>query len=515
MCGIVGWITSERKLHESDRSKFLRQGLIIDTLRGDDSTGAFAVGHEPLFEGGEAYWAKQVGAGHAFTESTNYWESLYDTQDYRAMVGHNRAATMGKVNTSGAHPFSVGPITLVHNGTLRSTHVLPTPMHQCMVPTGDEGKERKIEVDSHAIAYNLAHHDVADVIGKLRGAFALVWHDARDDSVNIIRNDERPLHMAMSKNDDTLYFMSEGAMLHMLDTRLKLGLSGIYYPKAGQLLRWLPDTPLDAPEVKNLDLDDGGQYWRGQGYDRYGGYDWDDDDATDGYNGLGSTAMSGNGLAPHASADWVFVGGRRKEVPMLIQEVMLKYDLVTEDRLHFKPLSNERNVQYGLLDGKYKAMLLNSTPGTGPHADRAWKVRPVSVQVTAAGEPLVTCKLVSTIWSGSTPTNSDGDTRIMGGVPYVKRNDVWVPESNVLQDALGRSIMGYPDEEDRVRGPGGSRISCDEFKRRCVDGCIVCTSPIDVSDADDITWTADGNEVLCDRCDEETYYHMYGGRVIH
>ena len=95
MCGIVGWITNESKVGEMDRSKFLKQALIIDTLRGDDSTGVFAVGHEKMFDDGTAYWIKQLGGGFEFTESKEYWENFVDVSGYRCVVGHNRAATMG------------------------------------------------------------------------------------------------------------------------------------------------------------------------------------------------------------------------------------------------------------------------------------------------------------------------------------------------------------------------------------------------------------------------------------
>lgn len=515
MCGIVGFITNESKKLEGDRSKFLKQSLIIDTLRGDDSTGVFSVGHEPLFDDGSAFWLKQVGTGHEFVDSEGYWQHFYDTEDYRAVVGHNRAATVGAVNTAGAHPFQVGPITLVHNGTLRSTHLLPEPMHGIFVSGGQDKEDVKVSVDSHAIAYNLAHHDAEDVIATLDGAFTLVWHDARDDSMNIIRNAERPLHMAISKQQDTLYFMSEAGMLHMLGDRLKLGLGPIYLPKEGQWLRWKSDTPLDAPEVKNCEL-----YERPL-YNRYGtGYDYDDD--YDWPDGTSSRAMGGNNLGKvnPPSNNKVGVGGRQKEVPMPMQEIMMEYDLVTEDRLRFKPKSIDtsgvRSSVIGELDTGLKAILFNQSQATGMQMTRNWTVRPVGVSLTASSELLVIVKLVSTIYSppqNATPRGTLMDTEIekhdhvstIQGVPYIKKagTKIWVPiQGSAERDDEGRAMLGY---ERTLKGPVGG-VTEEQYAALTIDGCALCHRMVGPEDAADITWTEDAAEFLCWDCELGDYY---------
>lgn len=469
MCGIVGFITTESKKGETDRSKFMRHALIVDTLRGDDSTGVFAVGHEPLFEDGSAYWLKQLGPGYDFVNSKDYWENLYDTTAYRCMVGHNRAATVGGVTTDGAHPFQEGPITLVHNGTLTSTYSLPMPM------SGLEG----VTVDSHAICHNLAEHSVEDVVEELNGAFALVWHDARDNSINVIRNRQRPLHFALNSAKDTLYFMSEGGMLHMLGDRIKLGLKDIYYPKEGQHLKWLPDTELGRPIVKTLELweDSWKQHYPAHGYNTYGGYDWRDDD-----DYYGRSANSGKAPARSETEDYIFVGGRKKPVPMLLQEALLQHDVVIEDRLRFTPQSSGLNPQdkdriyiAGTLEGRHRAMLLSCPPHFGNDTDRDWMVRVIAVKMTPEGEPIFLCKIVSTLVDQSKLTSDR---------PF---------------DSGARSMLGY----DQVPGQDGFMVSASEFYRTVVDGCVMCTAPISIRDAYDLIWTGEG--AICPNCDDRLY----------
>jgi hypothetical protein len=418
MCGIVGFITSETKKGEDSRSKFVTQGLIVDTLRGDDSAGVYGVYHEQPEDRTGPFWCKQVCDGYTFVNEKAYTEHFYDVSQYRAVVAHNRAATVGAVDVDGAHPFVVGPITLVHNGTLVRTSNLPIPMHEL-----DE-----VTVDSHAIAANLATNSVEEVIESLDGAFTLIWHDARDDSLNVIRNSKRPLHLCAGLKQDTVFFASEGPMLDFLTKRIGVDVGPIYYPKEGQHLKWLPDTPMTAPQVKELDLfaNDWGAYgsggfgsahttghysgYRGTNYST-GYYDEDEgewinyaDEAAwyrpDPPKGKGASCPGNVLVLPQDNR--VNVGGRRKEIPNLLQEALIEYDLLVEDRVSFTPkvdvindVGEGRMRVFGVLPCGMKAMIYDTTVGNLAHMNRTWQVRPVGVYVKPSGEPCVIVKLVS------------------------------------------------------------------------------------------------------------------------
>jgi hypothetical protein len=486
MCGIVGFITTESKLGEVDRSKFLKQALIVDTLRGDDSTGIFGVAHESRYETTAPYWFKQVGAGHDFVDSKEYWENFYDVEEYRCVVGHNRAATMGSVDAKNAHPFSEGPITLVHNGTLTSTHVLPSPM------SSFDG----VTVDSHAIAHNLATHSVEDVVENLYGAFALVWHDGRDDSVNVVRNTKRPLHFALGQDGKTLFFMSEGEMLHMLGNRCRLGLKDIYYPTEGQFLKWGPDTPLDSPEVKELDLYE--DRWpsyntTGSGYVsgyNSGGYQYDwRDDVDYGYNSPGKS------VARSETENYLLLGGRRQAIPMLLQEALLEHDVTVEDRLRFTMQSSGLNMQdservyvTGVVEGTHKAILYNCHRTTvATRASEDWTVRVIGVKLDGHGEPWFICKLMSTFVNPVQLTSNNGGTCIV--------------------DDKGRAMMGYK-ESGMVPGRDGLMISASDFYTETADGCVMCRKIVPWIDAYDIVWVDEGP--ICPNCDERLYEAQKG-----
>jgi len=113
------------------------------------------------------------------------------------LVGHNRKATKGEVNDENAHPFNRGDIVLVHNGSLFN--------HKQVANT---------EVDSEAIADALNEHangDLADVFGKLTGAYSCVWYDNRDETLNFFRNAARPMYLYRDTN--RTLFASEAVMI--------------------------------------------------------------------------------------------------------------------------------------------------------------------------------------------------------------------------------------------------------------------------------------------------------------
>ncbi len=121
-------------------------------------------------------------------------------------VGHNRYATMGAKTAQNAHPFQIGDVTLVHNGTLDNQGRLPD--------------STDFEVDSCNIAHAINKEGIDVTIQKLQGAFTLIWHDARDQTVNFVRNSKRPLYM-VEFTDGTWAAASEKDMLLWLNSRRK------------------------------------------------------------------------------------------------------------------------------------------------------------------------------------------------------------------------------------------------------------------------------------------------------
>lgn len=196
MCGLVGILGNIT----SRDSTLFSQMLLADELRGKHATGVARVvtDNTSLSVG----YGKLAIAASFFRHLPIFDTLTAVTPSLTALLGHNRHATKGASdNHKYAHPFKHGHITLMHNGSL-TTHYSLT--------------KETFTVDSEAICSAFAQGNPVDIIPTLRGAFALVWVDERDQTINFVRNSERTLSFAFDEKGDKLYWASEKNMLKWL-----------------------------------------------------------------------------------------------------------------------------------------------------------------------------------------------------------------------------------------------------------------------------------------------------------
>lgn len=180
MCGLVGIIGPSNNKETRDMFKYM---LFFDTLRGWDSTGVFTVSDKTdsvsIFK--KAMPAPDFIHMPQMKDMLTYRATYSPT--YSAMIGHNRAATVGVVNSVNAHPFEHGDITLVHNGTLRNEKELKSYMDH--------------DVDSEMLCDDFSREGWKSTIEMTQGAYALIWNDSSDNTINVLRNSERTLYLAV------------------------------------------------------------------------------------------------------------------------------------------------------------------------------------------------------------------------------------------------------------------------------------------------------------------------------
>src|SRR5699024_5961055 len=192
MCGIVGCVGHLTSKEE----KAFKMLLQIDTIRGPHSTGVLNVSRDPN-HGWETL--KQVGTPWELFED-KAWSGLWSRLS-SALLGHNRWATSGEINNDNAHPFHDEHIVGVHNGTL--------------VTQKDLHNHEQYKVDSENIIHNLAKEGARETLRKLFGAFALVWYDDNERTINMVRNEERPLYFCKVNDGRTYFWASESWMLNV------------------------------------------------------------------------------------------------------------------------------------------------------------------------------------------------------------------------------------------------------------------------------------------------------------
>ena len=189
ICGLVGVVGN---ITLKDVNAF-KEMLVLDSVRGYDSVGVFS-----LKKNGEEQLVKSVDAVANALETKKFIRAT--TGEFRVLIGHNRAASVGSVNINNAHPFDFEHIVGAHNGTLTGWKF-------------DLEDSKQFEVDSECLFHNINKKGIEHTYGKAEGAMALSWYDRRDQSVNLLRNDERPLYVATNKAKDVYYWASEPWMI--------------------------------------------------------------------------------------------------------------------------------------------------------------------------------------------------------------------------------------------------------------------------------------------------------------
>jgi len=225
MCGIVGVVSFDKAKDIAERRSYFQQALYANTLRGHHSTGMFCVpldkNHKDI---NELALYKKAMAGYDFIQLDQFNRLLLNMEHYKFVVGHNRAKTIGDVTDRNSHPFSIGHITLVHNGTLTELHSLEVPNHW------------HIPVDSEVLTMAIVRHGYQNALAKLRGAAALVWYDEQDDVLRLFRNKERPLFYALVKGENTAFIASEIEMILWLAWRNGYEIGKYYFIEENSVL---------------------------------------------------------------------------------------------------------------------------------------------------------------------------------------------------------------------------------------------------------------------------------------
>lgn len=183
----------------------MKRLLVFDYFRGTDSTGLASVRNVS----NEIMVVKGAVVPTDLFQFKKF-ETVLTGGASKAFIGHNRAATQGKVNSVNAHPFHYGAVVGAHNGTL------DRPSWTRL----EEVIGFQTNVDSEAIIAAIDAIGIDDTVALMEegrasttGAWALTWYDSRDDTLNFLRNPHRPLWRAWSEDHKKLFWASEWAMI--------------------------------------------------------------------------------------------------------------------------------------------------------------------------------------------------------------------------------------------------------------------------------------------------------------
>lgn len=432
MCGIVGIGSLSGISNWIDKEKWFTKALYVDTLRGFHSTGVFFVPYDGLNE--DPYIYKKAMPGYDFLELSTTKDIINDIDKYVFMVGHNRKATQGNISSINAHPFQYEHITLVHNGTLDSRN-------------GVAGS-KVVEVDSEAICQAIAEKGAEVILPKLDGAYALVWYDASDCTLNMARNDERPLHFAFSDDGQNLFFASEAWMIKdIMPASFKV--KTIFKLKKGIHVKFdSMTTDLRNYETEKFTILPKSNY-------NYTGYwmggKWHEYET--------NTASTRDKIKAENLRQFGYELGQD----------------ITFQCTSFSPYPN--NKARGNMEG-----ITQVHEGTVKDEVLAYNIEASIATASINSNTLYTGKAVNCYISSTT-------------------NKVRITVEDV------KVIVTLPEPEDvnleehLVLGPGGAEITEAEFEELTKHGCCWCTGNVHIEDSEDIEWTP-LRQPICYDCQE-------------
>lgn len=220
MCGIVG----RAGLLGTDDERVFKTLLLLDYFRGQDSTGVCVVSKKGLVD------VLKVADDPIMLFQQSAFDATVVGVSDAIWIGHNRAATIGVTTRANAHPFKCDHITGVHNGTLEksSLAVLASRLDD------DYG------TDSETVFQHMARYGVEETVSRMQGAWALVWYNAKDETLNMLRNDKRPLFLCKTDKGDKAFLtwasefkmiVAARAMADVIDGKLRTDEEGYgYFP---------------------------------------------------------------------------------------------------------------------------------------------------------------------------------------------------------------------------------------------------------------------------------------------
>ena len=190
MCGLVGLIHNTNNGFNIKDLDVFEQMLYVDALRGEDATGVACVNTE---QGALVFKEAVDPTWFLYNKEYNAERNKFLSKG-KALLGHNRKATIGGKKDENAHPFTYDDrYVFFHNGTLNN--------HRALADT---------EVDSEALGLHLTKCEgdvekIAELLNRVTGAYACVWYDADKHTVYMLRNHERPLNIVLFENGSIAY----------------------------------------------------------------------------------------------------------------------------------------------------------------------------------------------------------------------------------------------------------------------------------------------------------------------
>lgn len=426
MCGLVGLYGKSLSIAAE---KMFKYALYFDQLRGEDSTGVMIASKDFIGDGVTTEVVKSLGTPSELYKKFGKFQgktSLTNKANIFCLLGHNRYATQGGISEETAHPFDFGEVVGAHNGTVLKYTL--EKLHEA----------KNYEVDSQRIYSHLGQgNPITDVWEVADGAMALTWFNKTDYKLRIIRNKDRPLYIAYSKDQKMFAWASESWMLSVSADLAKVEIEEPFMLKENLLVEVffneegrIVTTEVEVPPFVRKTYGYSGSFK---------GYNWDDDD-----NWM--TPKGNNNVTP------------LKKQPLEFQITEL-HDLKHGWRCFGKTLPGGTEVTITIPAGVRGTNIVNNIRQRG--VNRGHYVASNYSNIMSGGKPSFFVDYTQCVFMKRKPRK----ITVVGGVP----------------------------------GFGAARLSQEQWGRAVQCGCLHCNEIPEFKDANNIKWVS-VDDFICAEC---------------
>ncbi|WGT50740.1 glutamine--fructose-6-phosphate transaminase (isomerizing) [Thioclava nitratireducens] len=203
MCGIIG------VLGKHEVSPWLVESLKRLEYRGYDSAGIATVNEGKL--------DRRRAVGKLWNLSDLL---VHEPLPGKSGIGHTRWATHGAATQGNAHPHRSGPVAVVHNGIIENFRELRAELAEAGITP-----ETQTDTETVALLTRMfmdrgmdAREAAVATLGKLEGAFALLWLFDGEDNLLIAARKGSPL--AIGHGDGEMFVGSDAIALAPMTDRI-------------------------------------------------------------------------------------------------------------------------------------------------------------------------------------------------------------------------------------------------------------------------------------------------------
>ena len=212
MCGLVGIVGHSESKQSSRVNAAFKSMLMMDVVRGKDSTGVFV--KPPTSEG---FYGKSLGVPDNLLKNKDVVGTIAglnnSQSDYVIRMGHNRSATIGAINADNAHPYDFTNLIGAHNGTLRTGYHSFRGYDHTKTDSFALYSEMNRRLEG-VVAIADRREVMKEVVDAVNGAMALSFYDKITNRFYLFRNSQRPLHQLHFNESGLMLYASEPWMIY-------------------------------------------------------------------------------------------------------------------------------------------------------------------------------------------------------------------------------------------------------------------------------------------------------------